>query len=164
MKTIGFIGLGLIGGSIAKAIRKYHPDYHILAYNRSKEALASAISTGIIDGVCEEMKDPRFGSCDYVFLCAPVEINLECLAYLKEIRQPGCIITDVGSVKGIIHQKVDELGMTDCFIGGHPMAGSAHSGKCILYSYPWRGSGTGIYFRFYRADQFSWCYPYGAYS
>ena len=116
MKTIGFIGLGLIGGSIAKAIRKYHPDYHILAYNRSKEALASAISTGIIDGVCEEMKDPRFGSCDYVFLCAPVEINLECLAYLKEIRQPGCIITDVGSVKGIIHQKVDELGMTDCFI------------------------------------------------
>ena len=32
------------------------------------------------------MKDPRFGSCDYVFLCAPVEINLECLAYLKEIR------------------------------------------------------------------------------
>ena len=76
MKTIGFIGLGLIGGSIAKAIRKYHPDYHILAYNRSKEALASAISTGIIDGVCEEMKDPRFGSCDYVFLCAPVEIKI----------------------------------------------------------------------------------------
>ena len=128
MRTIGFIGLGLIGGSIAKAIRKYHPDYHILAYNRSKEALASAISTGIIDGVCEEMKDPRFGSCDYVFLCAPVEINLECLAYLKEIRQPGCIITDVGSVKGIIHQKVDELGMTDCFIGGHPMAGSEKTG------------------------------------
>ena len=74
------------------------------------------------------MKDPRFGSCDYVFLCAPVEINLECLAYLKEIRQPGCIITDVGSVKGIIHQKVDELGMTDCFIGGHPMAGSEKTG------------------------------------
>ncbi len=134
---IGFIGLGLIGGSIAKAIRKYHPDYHILAYNRSKEALASALSSGIIDGVCEEMKDPRFGTCDYVFLCAPVEINLECLAYLKEIRQDGCIITDVGSVKGIIHQKVEELGMTDCFIGGHPMAGSEkigfdHSNERIL--------------------------------
>ena len=128
MKTIGFIGLGLIGGSIAKAIRKYHPDYHILAYNRSKKALASAISSGIIDGVCEEMKDPRFGTCDYVFLCAPVEINLECLAYLRDIRQNGCIITDVGSVKGIIHQKVEELGMTDCFIGGHPMAGSEKTG------------------------------------
>lgn len=39
MKTIGFIGLGLIGGSIAKAIRKFHPDYHILAYARHKETL-----------------------------------------------------------------------------------------------------------------------------
>ena len=37
--TIGFIGLGLIGGSIAKAIRKFHPDYQILAYNRTKEVL-----------------------------------------------------------------------------------------------------------------------------
>ena len=55
MKTIGFIGLGLIGGSIAKAIRKYHPDYHILAYNRSKEALASALCSGILDCGCEEM-------------------------------------------------------------------------------------------------------------
>ena len=35
--TIGFIGLGLIGGSMAKAIRKAHPDYHIMAYNRTKE-------------------------------------------------------------------------------------------------------------------------------
>ena len=50
------------------------------------------------------------------------------MAYLKEIRQDGCIITDVGSVKGIIHQKVEELGMTDCFIGGHPMAGSEKTG------------------------------------
>ena len=36
MTTIGFIGLGLIGGSIAKAIRKFHPDYHILAYDRTQ--------------------------------------------------------------------------------------------------------------------------------
>ena len=40
--TIGFIGLGLIGGSIAKAIRKFHPDYQILAYNRTKEVLEDA--------------------------------------------------------------------------------------------------------------------------
>ena len=61
-------------------------------------------------------------------MCSGRDSTLECLAYLKEIRQPGCIITDVGSVKGIIHQKVDELGMTDCFIGGHPMAGSEKTG------------------------------------
>ena len=53
MKTIGFIGLGLIGGSIAKAIRKFHPDYHILAYARHKETLAAALNSGVIDGVLE---------------------------------------------------------------------------------------------------------------
>lgn len=127
MKTIGFIGLGLIGGSIARAIRKFHPDYHLLAFDQNRETLAAAVSSNIIDGVCEE-KDPRFGSCDYVFLCAPVEFNIKYLAFLKENRQPGCIITDVGSVKGIIHEQVDALGMNHCFIGGHPMAGSEKSG------------------------------------
>ena len=55
MKTIGFIGLGLIGGSIAKAIRKFHPDYHILAYARHKETLAAALNSGVIDGVLEDL-------------------------------------------------------------------------------------------------------------
>ena len=72
MKTIGFIGLGLIGGSIAKAIRKYHEDYRLLAYDQDRETLAAAVSSNMIDAVCEE-HDERFRSCDYIFLCAPVE-------------------------------------------------------------------------------------------
>ena len=72
MKTIGFIGLGLIGGSIARAIRKYHEDYHILAYDRDRETLATAVSSNMIDAVCEE-QDERFKKCDYIFLCAPGE-------------------------------------------------------------------------------------------
>ena len=81
MKTIGFIGLGLIGGSIAKAIRKFHPDYHLLAYDQNRDTLAAAVGSNIIDGVCED-KDSRFGTCDYVFLCAPVEFNIEYLSFL----------------------------------------------------------------------------------
>lgn len=127
MKTIGFIGLGLIGGSIAKAIRKAHPDYHILAYDNNKDNLASALAGNVIDAVCED-KDSRFGTCDYIFLCAPVEINLLYMEYLKPVISSTCIITDVGSVKGIIHKKAEELGMEHCFIGGHPMAGSEKSG------------------------------------
>ena len=69
MKTIGFIGLGLIGGSIAKAIRKYHEDYRLLAYDQDRETLAAAVSSNMIDAVCEE-HDERFRSCDYIFLCA----------------------------------------------------------------------------------------------
>ena len=127
MKTIGFIGLGLIGGSIAKTIRKFHPDYHILAYAKHKETLAAALNCNAIDAVLEE-KDERYRTCDYIFLCAPVEYNIEYLKYLKNVISDDCIITDAGSVKGPIHKAVEELGMDHCFIGGHPMAGSEKSG------------------------------------
>ncbi|MBR2256969.1 MAG: prephenate dehydrogenase [Blautia sp.] len=127
MKTIGIIGLGLIGGSIAKTFRRVHPEFDIYAYNRSSEALANAHAEGVIDVACEE-NDPRFSECDVIFLCAPVEYNLAHLETLGKLLKPGAIITDVGSVKGVIHQKVNELGLEDRFIGGHPMAGSEHSG------------------------------------
>lgn len=127
MKTIGFIGLGLIGGSIAKTIRKNHKDYHILAYDPDCETLASALGSKIIDAVCEE-NDTRFGTCDYIFLCAPVEYNLTYLKNLKSVIGPSTILTDVGSVKGTIHQAVADLHMEHCFIGGHPMAGSEKTG------------------------------------
>ena len=84
MKTIGFIGLGLIGGSIAKAVKKFHPDYKILAYVRNREKLAEAINNHIIDGILEH-EDERYANCDYIFLCAPVEFNLEYLEYLKTV-------------------------------------------------------------------------------
>lgn len=46
---IGFIGLGLIGGSIAKAIRQYYPDYEIVAFDKNKESLALATQESMID-------------------------------------------------------------------------------------------------------------------
>lgn len=127
MKTIGFIGLGLIGGSIAKTIRKNHKDYHILAYDNNRHTLAAALSSKVIDAVCEK-EDPRFENCDYIFLCAPVEFNISYLEYLKSVISPSTIITDVGSVKGNIHKAAEELGLEHCFIGGHPMAGSEKTG------------------------------------
>ena len=127
MKTVGFVGLGLIGGSIAKTIRRIHPKDRILAYNRSKDALADAMKAGVVDVVCEE-KDARFSECDIIFLCAPVEYNLACLKDIYSLLKPTGIITDVGSVKSVIHAKVEEWGMGDRFIGGHPMAGSEKTG------------------------------------
>lgn len=125
--TIGFLSLGLIGGSIAKAIRKYHPDYTLLAYNRSKDALKEAMEDGIIDFA---MDSPchRIEECDIIFLCAPIVCNLEYLKLIKENIKPEAIVTDVGSVKTNIHEKVSELSMDSVFIGGHPMAGSEKTG------------------------------------
>lgn len=125
--TIGFIGLGLIGGSMAKAIKKANPHYHLMAYNRTQETAQLAKQDRIIDEICEE-NDPRFAACDFIFLCTPVTQNISYLSFLKEIISPDCILSDVGSVKGIIHKQVTELGMTESFIGGHPMAGSEKTG------------------------------------
>ena len=124
---IGFIGLGLIGGSIAKTLRKVHPEYKLMAYCRTKATIEEAIQEGVIDIALEE-RDDRFADCDYIFLCAPVSTNISYLPFVKGIAKPGCIITDVGSVKGEIHQAVETLGMTHQFIGGHPMTGSERTG------------------------------------
>ena len=127
MKTIGFIGLGLIGGSIARTIRKFHPDYRLLAFDKDRSALAEAVNLNVINGICD-IDDEQLYNCDYLFLCAPVEFNVEYMEKIKDSLGKNCILTDVGSVKSVIHEKVTELGLEGRFIGGHPMAGSERSG------------------------------------
>lgn len=124
---IGFIGLGLIGGSIAKAIRQYYPDYEIVAFDKSKETLALATQDSVID-VAATTIDDNFYHCDYIFLCAPVAFNTAYLSQVSKYLEGDCILTDVGSVKTSIHKEVESLGLEEYFIGGHPMAGSEKSG------------------------------------
>ena len=124
---IRFIGLGLIGGSVAKAIRKYYPDHELIAFDKSRETLALAVQEGTIHTACSSIDD-NFKGCSYIFLCAPVSCNTAYLAQLKEIVRDSCILTDVGSVKTSIHKEITALGMEENFIGGHPMAGSEKSG------------------------------------
>ncbi|MDO4616674.1 MAG: prephenate dehydrogenase [Lachnospiraceae bacterium] len=125
--TIGFIGLGLIGGSVARSFRKKYPDFTLMAYSRRSSTTETAYNEQLIDRICTE-HDPAFGQCDYIFLCAPVQTNITYLPFLKQVISPDCIITDVGSVKGIMHEAVKEAGLSSSFIGGHPMAGSDKTG------------------------------------
>ncbi|MCR5670659.1 MAG: prephenate dehydrogenase/arogenate dehydrogenase family protein [Butyrivibrio sp.] len=126
-KTFGFIGLGLIGGSIAKAIRENSKDSYIMAYTPHKETVDRAFSEGIVDRPLYEI-GRDFSECDYIFLCAPVEINNTNLDTLRPFIDPKTTLTDIGSVKTGIHKKVEELGLEDQFIGGHPMAGTERIG------------------------------------
>lgn len=126
-KKIGFVGLGLIGGSIAKAIHQYYPNYEIIAFDKSKESLALATQESIIDVACSSIDD-NFANCDYIFLCAPVAYNTAYLKQIKNYLHENCILTDVGSVKTPIHEEIIHLNMEENFIGGHPMAGSEKSG------------------------------------
>lgn len=125
--TIGFIGFGLIGGSLARSIKKHHPLTQITAYDIDVNSLKAAKNEALIQHIADDLtKD--FSECDLVFLCCPVQVNVH---YFKEITpylKESCIVTDVGSTKLDIFQGIGPyLGNTK-FIGGHPMTGSEKSG------------------------------------
>lgn len=124
---IGFIGLGLIGGSIAMRLKSLHPGLTIIATAGHAETVAEAFRLGLVEN--ETPCEPGdFYDCDYIFLCAPVLKNIEYLRKLRGNISETCMITDVGSVKGSIHEEVRALGMERQFIGGHPMTGSEKTG------------------------------------
>lgn len=124
---IGFIGLGLIGGSIAKKIKANHPNTIIIATAGRLSTITEAFSLGLISNQ-QLLPISEFADCDIIFLCAPVEKNLEYLRELQSVVNPECIITDVGSTKTQIHKEVIALGLEEQFIGGHPMTGSEKTG------------------------------------
>lgn len=125
--TCGFIGLGLIGGSIARAIRNVFPDARLIAYDIQQASLQLALKDQVIDEICPAI-NASFGFCDYIFLCAPVSHNDENLLTLRQYLSPYTTLTDVGSVKTGIHKHIEALGLKGQFIGGHPMTGSERFG------------------------------------
>lgn len=129
--TCGFIGLGLIGGSIARALKNASDSsdtkIQIYAYDINETSLNQAKKDGVVDEIFTEITS-AFSVCDYIFLCAPVSHNDANLMTLKPFLSPDCILTDVGSVKTDIHKHITALGLDTQFIGGHPMAGSERIG------------------------------------
>ncbi len=127
MEQIGFIGLGLIGGSLAKAIKTNQLAKTIVAYDIDEMALILAREEGIVD-VCALAIDEQFKTCEVIFLCCPVQVNIEAYTKLIPILSKDCIITDVASTKQNVVDAVIALGMPLPFIGGHPMTGSEKTG------------------------------------
>uniref|UniRef100_UPI0040564C5B prephenate dehydrogenase/arogenate dehydrogenase family protein n=1 Tax=Acetatifactor sp. TaxID=1872090 RepID=UPI0040564C5B len=125
--TFGFIGLGLIGGSIARAIKEKVSDSVIIAYDINPDTLYAAKNENVADIVTTSI-DESFRACNYIFLCAPVQKNDENLFAVKNVLSPSCLLTDVGSVKSDIHRTIADAELNDQFIGGHPMAGSERVG------------------------------------
>lgn len=122
MQNIGIIGLGLIGGSIAKALKR-HDGYSIRAFNRSMPSLEAALADKVIDeGSTEDLS--VLSDSDIIFVCTPVDLIPSYVERLIPIIKKDCIITDVGSTKNSIYTEMLKFGNKINYIGGHPMAGS----------------------------------------
>ncbi len=119
---IAIIGLGLIGGSIARRLRGFH-ECTIAAYNRTAETLLLAKQDGVID---EGFADPgeAMDNADLIILCLYPQLNVNIIRDNLSHIKTGAIITDVSGVKSFMVKELEKILPNDVdFIGAHPMAG-----------------------------------------
>jgi prephenate dehydrogenase len=127
-KHIAIVGVGLIGGSFALAVRRAGLCEQITGWDR-KDVLDQALARGVIDGVENAFESGGVSDADLVYLAAPVGVILSFLRTRANSLKPGAIVTDAGSTKRDICRAAREaLPREVSFIGGHPMAGSERTG------------------------------------
>ncbi|MTT31280.1 prephenate dehydrogenase [Terrilactibacillus sp. BCM23-1] len=127
-KTVLIAGLGLIGGSIAQAIRSAH-QVHIIGFDKNLGACDEALKLGIVDEASDSLEKSAM-KADLIVLAAPVKGILALIHELSHLElKENVLITDVGSTKRkIMELAKKKLKGKAVFIGGHPMAGSHKSG------------------------------------
>ena len=123
--TVGSVGLGLIGGSFAKA---YHETgATVLAWNRSRSVLDFAVMSGTVDA---ELTEENIASCDLVLIALYPEATIDWFRRMAPHIGPHPVVLDCGGTKRTICAAcfpiAEEYGVT--FLGGHPMAGTQFSG------------------------------------
>jgi cyclohexadieny/prephenate dehydrogenase len=127
-ERVALIGLGLIGSSIARAARHLNLARSIVAIDASEAVVARVRELGIAD---EATTDIAAGvrDADLVILCVPVGVVGRVAEAMKLGLKPGCIVSDVGSVKAsVIAQVQPHLPEGVHFVPAHPVAGTEHSG------------------------------------
>ncbi|GAB5047460.1 prephenate dehydrogenase [Thermodesulfovibrio sp. TK110] len=126
-KTVSIIGVGLIGGSLALALKEKNLADKIIGYGKNEERLKKAIKLGIIDSYTDSLKEVC--EAELIVLATPIgvfeRITSEMAPYLKK----GTVVTDVGSVKEAVVNKLERLMPQGVyFVGTHPIAGSDRTG------------------------------------
>ncbi|MCX6151928.1 MAG: prephenate dehydrogenase/arogenate dehydrogenase family protein [Ignavibacteriales bacterium] len=125
MKNISIIGLGLIGGSIAKGLKKSNSLIRIHAFDKP-EVTARAITEGMIDAALNSIEDAA--DDDIIFMCLPLEPALQSFEKLSPILKENSILTDVCGIKGVFEEKWKGISSKGIYIGGHPMTGKEKGG------------------------------------
>ena len=126
---VAIIGLGLIGGSLARALRRASLCGSITGYGRRETALQQAVEHGVIDHYSLDVPEAVDGA-DVVVLATPLSTTENLMRAMNEGLKPDCIVTDVGSAKGVVvaaarNALADRLPF---FVPAHPIAGTEQSG------------------------------------
>lgn len=129
-QTIAILGPGILGGSVALALRKRQPASQVRLWARRSEAVVEARGMGIADIVSCDLPEIVTGA-DLIILATPITVMRALAESVAACDlKPGCLVTDVGSVKaGVLTALEPVFEKTKAvFLGSHPMAGSEQSG------------------------------------
>jgi prephenate dehydrogenase len=133
IERLAIVGVGLLGGSVAKAARAHGVAREIVGVGRDLGRLQPAVHDGALDRATTDLAD-GVAKADLVVLGGPVLVNETLLARVWQAAPAGCVVTDVGSTKSSIVAAAGRLaaGRADVrFVGSHPMAGSEKAGYAV---------------------------------
>ncbi len=126
-QTIGIVGCGMIGCSLAAALKSRKFRGQIVGCGRPGTNLDTALGRRLVDRVESEPAQAA-AACDFVVVCTPVDRIVDDVRAVAKAARPGTLITDAGSVKQPICRSLDDLPAGVTFIGSHPIAGSEKQG------------------------------------
>lgn len=125
-QRLGIVGLGLIGGSLALALRGKRGAPEVWGCDRRAEYARMALAGGAISRAVGEAE---IAGCDVVAVCVPVLRSVPLIRRLGARMRPGTVLTDAGSVKAeIVRAGTESIARGAEFVGGHPIAGTENSG------------------------------------
>jgi len=128
IKSVAIIGLGLLGGSIGRATKKYASDLHIYGYDLTEATIDRALEIGFIDEGSTDLESV-IPHADLVILCAPLGAFAALAKDIIPLMKKGAVLSDTGSVKGSVVKAVSPFLTDDIhFIPAHPIAGTEQSG------------------------------------
>ncbi|MBU2101809.1 MAG: prephenate dehydrogenase [Candidatus Omnitrophota bacterium] len=127
IKKVAIIGVGLMGGSFALALKGKIPTAAIVGYARSKKTFHRLKALGILDAVERDLAALLSGA-DLIVLALPVSLIVGYLARIGPMLKPGALVIDLGSTKNLVEKTAKCLPRTVHFVGCHPLCGSEKSG------------------------------------
>ncbi len=141
IRRLSLVGLGLLGGSVAKAARGLRLADEIVAVGRDRERLEPALRDGMVDRVTTDLAD-GVGGTDFCLLATPVATLAALLPTVWAALPADAVLTDVGSTKAAIVRAAERLGEERplAFVGSHPMAGSEQAGYRVSRPDLFRGA------------------------
>jgi prephenate dehydrogenase len=131
----GIIGLGLMGGSFAQALRAQYPDVEILGYDHNDQHCIEALQLGLVDKISEDLGS--FHTLDLIILAIPVDGIIQVLQTFHDLPETTTII-DFGSTKKLIVDSVPPS-IRQNFVAAHPMTGTEKSGPSAAVPDLYRG-------------------------